>query len=71
MGEAHDSNNAVIYQDDSVGAAGLEQIAMIDQVGALAGNMAMIVQLGNANVAQIAYIAQVGTTNNKAVITQR
>ncbi|MCV2359150.1 hypothetical protein LNV08_09190 [Paucibacter sp. TC2R-5] len=70
VGDTHANNNAVIYQDDSVGAAALEQLAYIDQVGTL-GGLAMIVQLGNATVANVAYVQQVGTTNARAVITQR
>ena len=69
VGETPASNNAVIYQDDSIGGAGREQIAVIDQVGTL-GGLAMIVQLGAA-VAGNMYIVQIGTTNNRAFIAQR
>jgi hypothetical protein len=69
LGEAHDANNAVIVQDDA--AAGLlEQIAFIDQVGTL-GGLAAILQQGNSTNANVAYILQVGTTNARAIITQR
>lgn len=69
LGESHDSNNAIIVQDDAE-AGGLEQIAFIDQV-ATVGGLAAILQQGNGNVANNAYILQSGTTNARAIITQR
>jgi hypothetical protein len=69
IGEGHDANNAIIVQDDDAAGA-LEQIAFIDQVGTL-GGLAAILQQGNGNNANVAYILQSGTTNARAIITQR
>jgi hypothetical protein len=69
LGESHEANNAIIVQDDAEGG-GLEQIAFIDQV-ATVGGLAAILQQGNGNVANNAYILQSGTTNARAIITQR
>ena len=69
IGEGHDANTAIIVQDDAAAGA-LEQIAFIDQVGTL-GGLAAILQQGNSNNANQAYILQSGTTNARAIITQR
>lgn len=69
LGESHAANNAIIVQDDAAGG-GLENVAFIDQVGAK-GGLAAILQQGNADVANVAYILQNATTNARAIITQR
>jgi hypothetical protein len=69
LGDTHAANNAIIVQDDTAGGT-LEQIAVIDQVGTL-GGLAAILQQGNTNNANVAYIFQVGTTNARVIITQR
>ena len=69
LGDTHEANNAIIVQDDAAGGT-LEQIAFIDQVGTL-GGLAAILQQGNTGNANVAYILQSGTTNARAIITQR
>ncbi|MEI8268126.1 MAG: hypothetical protein WCI59_20545 [Betaproteobacteria bacterium] len=68
-GDTFTNNQAIIIQDDANTSA-LENIAYIDQVGTV-GGLAAILQTANAGVANMAYILQSGTTNARAIITQR